>query len=304
MTDPPKKTGITAFLNPEQMNKLNRLVLLSRSVVEGNLAGAHRSPLRGVSAEFADHKAYALGDDIKHIDWKVLGRTDRYYVKRFEDETNLRVYLVVDRSNSMAFSGNGPSKYEYACRLAAAIGYVVVKARDSVGLFLHSDKIDARMAARNSLNHLNNLLKVLQEHSPASTSSIADSLHQVAASVHKRALIVVLSDLLGDETEICRALAHFRKQNHDVIVLHVLDPIELDLSFKKGGLFEDMETGATINVDPRSLAREYERLFGEFLEQYRKSCAGLGIDYRLARTDTPPDTFVRAFLEERQRLAR
>ena len=163
-TDEPKKQGTAAFLKPEEMHSLSRLVLMSRYVVEGNLAGAHRSPLRGQSSEFADHKSYGIGDDPKHIDWKVLGRTDKYYVKRFEDETNLRVYIALDRSHSMGYGSGNVTKYDYACHLAAAIGYVVVKARDSVGLFLHSDKVDLAMEARNSFNHLNNMLKQLQKH--------------------------------------------------------------------------------------------------------------------------------------------
>lgn len=304
MPEADRKEGIAAFLNPGEMHTLGRLVLLSRYVVEGNLAGAHRSPLKGASSEFADHKAYGVGDDPKHIDWRVLGRTDKYYVKRFEDETNLRVYIALDRSRSMAY-GSGPvSKYDFACRLVAALGYVVVKARDSVGLFLHSDKIDATMDARNSLNHLNNMLKLLQQTRPASTTRIAEALHRIAASVHKRALIIVVSDLLGDQEQIHLALAHFRKQLHDVIVFHVLDPLEIDFSFSKGCQFEDLESGELVTADPRSLAREYQRVFGAFLEKYRQTCAGMKIDYRLVRTDIDIEATVRAYLEERRRLSR
>ncbi|MBN1557481.1 MAG: DUF58 domain-containing protein [Lentisphaerae bacterium] len=298
------QTGIAAFLTPEARHTLGRLVLQSRYVVEGNLAGAHRSPLRGASSEFADHKAYSRGDDLKHIDWKVLGRTDRYYVKRYEDETNLRVYLAVDRSRSMAYAGDGITKYAYACRLAAALGYVVVKARDSVGLFLHADTIDVKMDARNSFNHLNNLLTHLQEYPPEGLTDIHGTLNRIAASIRKRALVVVISDLLGDEEAITRAFSHFRKQHHDVIVFQVLDPMEMDLSLRRSCCFEDLETGERITADPRGLAAEYERVFGAFLDRYREACAGLGIDYRIVRTDQPVDTFVRAYLEERRRLSK
>lgn len=297
-----RKEGIAAFLTPAEMHRLGRLALLSRYVVEGNLAGAHRSPLRGASSEFADHRAYNVGDDLKHIDWKVLGRTDKYYVKRFEDETNLRVYIALDHSKSMAYGSNGVTKYDFACHLAAALGYVVVKARDSVGLFLHSDTIDARTEARNSFNHLNNLLKVVQEHPPQGATSVAEALHQIAGSVRRRALIVVISDLLDDEDAIDLALAHFRKQHHDVIVFQVLDPMEIDLTFKKGCQFEDLETGETIAAEPRALVREYRKVFGEFLDKYRQSCAAKHIDYRLARADQSVETFVRAYLEERRRI--
>ncbi len=276
-------------------------MLHSRHVVEGNLAGAHRSPLRGPSSEFADHKSYGQGDDPKHIDWRVLARTEKYYVKRFEDETNLRVYLAVDRSASMGYGSGEVTKYRYACHLAAALGYVTVKARDSVGLILHSDKTDERLGARNSFQHLNNLLKLLQAKEPSSATGIAEALHEIAGSVRRRALIIVISDLLGDEHAINVALAHLRKQHHDVIVLQVLDPVEIDLSLKSACEMTDLETGERMAVHPRGMAEEYRKVFGEFLEQYRKTCAGLHIDYRLARTDQSVETFVRAYLQDRRR---
>jgi uncharacterized protein (DUF58 family) len=305
-TDSAEKEGIRAFLNPEEMHKLNRLVLLSRYVVEGNLAGAHRSPLKGASSEFADHKAYGLGDDPKHIDWRVFGRTERHFIKRYEDDTNLRVYLAVDRSNSMGYGSEekNDTKYRYACRLAAAIGYVVVKARDSLGMYIHADEVDAVMPARNSLNHLNNSLKTLQSFEPASTTEIAGALNQVASSIRHRALVVVISDLLGDQDAINLALAHLRKRKHDVIVLQVLDPYELDLGFKKNCRIEDLESEEKLVIDPRRLRASYSEVFGEFLNGYRQACAGMKIDYRIARTDEPLDAFVRAYLEERRRMSK
>ncbi|OGV59557.1 MAG: hypothetical protein A2498_03140 [Lentisphaerae bacterium RIFOXYC12_FULL_60_16] len=296
--------GIANFLTPGELHKLGRLTLLSRYVVEGNLAGAHKSPQKGSSSEFADHRAYFPGDDPKHIDWKVLGRTDRYFIRRYEDETNLRVYLIVDRSGSMGYGSEKTTKYDYACRLAAAIGYVVVKARDSVGLFLHSDKIDVRMDGGNSFLHLNNLLKRVQSTPCGSQTDLPKVMHQVAEDIRKRALVVVISDLFGTPEEVALAFAHFRKLRHDVIVFHVLDPMEIDLGFRKGAQFVDMETQETINVDPRSLAPSYQRVFAEFLEQYRNACASMNVDYRMVRTDQPVDTFVRAYLEERRRLSR
>jgi uncharacterized protein (DUF58 family) len=305
-TDSAEKEGIRAFLNPEEMHKLNRLVLLSRYVVEGNLAGAHRSPLKGASSEFADHKAYGLGDDPRHIDWRVFGRTERHFIKRYEDDTNLRVYLAVDRSNSMGYGSEekNDTKYRYACRLAAAIGYVVVKARDSLGMYIHADEVDAVMPARNSLNHLNNSLKTLQSFEPASTTEIAGALNQIASSIRHRALVVVISDLLGDQDAINLALAHLRKRKHDVIVLQVLDPYELDLGFKKNCRIEDLESEEKLVIDPRRLRTSYNEVFGEFLNGYRQACAGMKIDYRIARTNEPLDAFVRAYLEERRRMSK
>ena len=303
-SDGPEKEGIAAFLTPEERHRLGRLTLLSRYVIEGNLAGAHRSPLKGQSSEFADHKAYGIGDDPKHIDWRVLARTDKYYVKRFQDETNLRVYLAVDRSASMNYGSGDVTKYEYACHLAAAIGYVIVKARDSVGLYLHSDKIDMVMDARNSYLHLNNLLKQLQEHDPEGETDVAEALHQIAGKIRRRALVIVISDLLGDQEAINVALAHLRKQHHDVIVMHVLDPAEIDLDFKQPQEFTDLETGETLSVNPRALAKDYQKIFGEFLETYEKTCASMKIDYRLARTDQTLAKFVQAYMQERIRLSK
>ena len=299
-----KKEGISAFLTPQERQNLNRLTLQSRYVVEGNLAGRHRSPNRGASTEFADHRAYFPGDDPKRLDWKVLGRTDRYFVRRYQDETNLRVYIVVDRSGSMGYGSGSVTKYVYACRLAAAIGYTILKSRDSVGLYVYSKTVDTAIGARNSVAHLNNLLKTLQQFKTESDTSTAPALHRVAEDVHRRALIVLISDLFDDPPEVIKALAHFRKQHHDVIVFHTLDPLELDLSASKGAEFEDMETGETIIADPRALGDEYKRVMSAFIEQYRQPCVEMNIDYRVVNTGNPLDTFVRAYLEERRRLSR
>ena len=296
--------GITHFLKPQELKHLGRLMVQSRYVVEGNLAGRHRSPAKGASTEFADHRAYIEGDDPKRIDWKVLGRTERYYVRRYEDETNLRVYLIVDRSASMGYTSKGLSKYDYACRLAAAIGYVVVKGRDSIGLYLYADKIDVASGARNSFAHLNNVLKTLQQHEPASSTDTAKTLHQIAESVHRRGLIVLFSDLFDQPREVVKALAHFRKHHHDVIVLNILDPEELDFTFKKSAEFEDMETGEKLTADPQSLAADYRKAFAEFLDEYRGPCAEMNIDYRIVNTSQPPELFIRAFLEERRKFSK
>ena len=300
------ETGIRAFLNPAQMAKLNRLALESRYVVEGTLAGRHRSAQKGASTEFADHRAYQPGDDLKRIDWKVLGRTEKYYVRRYQDETNLRVYLLVDRSGSMNYAAEPerPTKYRYACTLAAAIGYVVLKARDSVGLYIYGEKLDAALPCKNDFNSLNNALTVLQNTEPAQGTDGAAAMHLVAESIRRRALVVILSDLLDDADAIVKAIAHFRSNNHDVIVFHVLDPVEIDLPLKRGAEFKDLETGERLIADPRALADAYKEAFGAFLDTYRTACADLKVDYRICRTDEPVDTFVRAYLEERRRASR
>jgi uncharacterized protein (DUF58 family) len=300
------ETGIRAFLNPAQLATLNRLALNSRYVVEGTLAGRHRSAQKGSSTEFADHRAYIAGDDLKRIDWKVLGRTDKYFIRRYQDETNLRVYLLVDRSGSMNYSSSPdrPTKFQYACTLAAALGYVVLKARDSVGFYLYGEKLDAALPCKNGFNNLNNALSTLQEFKPAKGTNSAAVMHEIAEAINRRAMVIIISDLLDNAEEVTKALAHFRKNLHDVIVFQTLDPAELNLSLRRGAEFEDLETGERLIADPRNLAAEYKEVFGAFLDTYRKSCAEMKVDYRICRTDDSPDTFVRAYLEERRRASR
>ena len=301
-----KKEGIAAYLNAAQMAKLNQLALNSRYVVEGTLAGRHRSAQKGSSTEFADHRAYMPGDDLKRIDWKVLGRTDKYYIRRYQDETNLRVYLLMDRSGSMNYTSDPdrPTKYSYASTLAAALGYVVLKARDSVGMYIYGEKMDAALPCKNSFSGLNNSMKILQGFKPEKGTNGAEVMHQIAEAISRRALVVIISDLLDDQEAIIKAIAHFRKNMHDVIVFHVFDPAELTLDLKRGAQFEDLETGEKIIADPRSMSKEYKDIMGKFLERYRETCAEMKVDYRLVTTDEPVDTFVRAYLEERKRMSR
>ncbi len=298
------KSGIEACLSVDDRTRLQRLVLLSRNVVEGNLSGAHRSPLRGVSSEFSDHKQYGQGDDPKYMDWRVVARTDKYYVKRFEDETNLRVYLVLDRSGSMGYGSGSITKYAYALQLAAAIGYVVVKARDAIGLFLHAEGMDAQMPARNSMQHLNDIIRQGMQFPPqrGREGNLAEALHIVASSVRRRALVVVLSDLLGDEGETRKAMAHLRKKHHDVIALQILDPAELDLTVGQGNLFVDLETGERLPASPEEIRSAYVASFGKFLDDYQRHCAAMGIDYRIARTDERLARFMRGWLLQRRKF--
>jgi uncharacterized protein (DUF58 family) len=293
--------GIARFLTPQELQRLGRLVLQSRSVVEGTLAGRHRSSMKGVSSEFAEHRAYIAGDDPKHIDWKVLGRTDRYYVRRYQDETNLRVYLVVDRSGSMGYTSHGRTKYQYACRLAAAIGYVVVKAKDSIGLYLYSENLDGEMGAKNSFAHLHNALEFLHQQKPAGGTHTAQTLHRIADNIRRRALIVLCSDLLDEPAQVIKALAHFRKQHHDVILFQTLDPAEIEFPFRQGGEFVDLETGERVVTEPRAVRAEYRRVFEAFLARYRQACNELKIDYRVAPTHQPLDRLVREYLEQRKK---
>lgn len=296
--------GIADYLTAEDRRRIERLMLQSRHVVEGSLAGRHRSPLKGASSEFADHRSYIQGDDPRKIDWKVFGRTDRHYIKRYEDETLLRVYFILDRSGSMDYGSGARTKWDYACRLACALGFVVTRARDAAGLVVFGEKTDLNLPPRNSVAQWNNAMRSLQDLRPGDKTHTAKTLHQVADGVQRRALIVLMSDLYDDAEAITKALAHFRKQHHDVIVFHTLDPMELDFSFKKGGEFIDQETGEKIVADPKALAADYRKAFGDFLDDWRRRCRELNVDYRLANTSHEIGHFVKAYLDERRRTAK
>jgi uncharacterized protein (DUF58 family) len=297
-------SGIADLLTPEDRQRIDRLLLQSRMVVEGSLAGRHRSPLKGASSEFADHRTYIAGDDPRKIDWKVFGRTDRHYIRRYEDETLLRVYFIVDRSGSMDYGSGKWTKFQYACRLACALGYVVTKARDAAGLVVFGEKMDLNLPPRNAVAQWNNAMRALQEIKASDKTHTAKTLHQVADSIQRRALVVLFSDLYDDADAVTKGLAHFRKQNHDVILFHTLDPMELDFSFKKGGEFIDLETGEKLLADPKALASDYRQAFGEFLSDWRRRCRELKIDYRLANTSADIGNFVKAYLDERKRMSK
>ncbi|MGB8352419.1 MAG: DUF58 domain-containing protein, partial [Chthoniobacteraceae bacterium] len=223
--------GITDFLSPETMRKLESLVVRSRYVVEGFRAGMHASPLKGASIEFADHRQYVKGDSLRNLDWKVFGRTERYYVKRFEEETSLRTHIIIDGSGSMAYASEGqPTKYQYACRVAAALGYIVAHQQDSLGLTIYDDAIRQEIPTRSGMRHLRVFVERLAAHEPKNRTDTGRALHTLAESISRRGLIILISDLFDDPEAVFHAIAHFRKKMHDVVLLQVLDPCELDLS--------------------------------------------------------------------------
>lgn len=296
--------GIQKLLSKEEIASLRNLEIGSRFTVEGRLQGAHKSPLKGFSIEFADYRPYVKGDDIKHLDWKVFARNERLYVRQYEQECNLRVYMLVDGSASMRFGHDRLSKYRYACRLAAALAYVTVQQQDSVGLTLFDRHIRAQLPARSSREHLRLLGDSLEQHEPANETDVAETLHRLAQSVQRRALVVLFSDMLDDLGTINKALAHFRRRKHDVIVYHVLDPAEINFPFHDIGNFQDMETGRNVITNPREIRHAYQEAIQEFLFACQKICAGLDIDYALSTTDVPPTEFLRRHLARRSRTGR
>ena len=296
--------GITDFLSPETMRKLESLVVRSRYVVEGFRAGMHASPLKGASIEFADHRQYVKGDSLRNLDWKVFGRTERYYVKRFEEETSLRTHIIIDGSGSMAYCSEGhPTKYQYACRVAAALGYIVAHQQDSLGLTIYDDAIRQEIPARSGMRHLRVFVERLAAHEPKNRTDTGRALHTLAESISRRGLIILISDLFDDPEAVFHAIAHFRKKMHDVVLLQILDPCELDLSIDSVAEFIDMETGEKLELDPALARLGYKKELQKAIDDCRQKCAVMNVDYRIISTAENFDDFVAQYLAERRRMS-
>jgi uncharacterized protein (DUF58 family) len=296
--------GISDFLTPEAMRKLETLAIRSRYVVESARAGSHKSPLKGSSQEFADHRQYVKGDNLRNLDWKVFGRTDRYYVKQYEEETSLRVNLIIDGSASMAYGADGrKTKYHYASHVAAALGYIVGKQQDSLGLTIYDNEVRQKIPCRSGMRHLRTVLEVLGKNEPKDKTDTGKALHALAEQLSRRSLIVLMSDLFDDPDAVFHAVAHFRKKMHDVILLQILDPAELELSMNRVSIFIDMETGEKLEIDPTLARLEYKRTLQEAIDRCRERCAMLNVDYRLVSTGESFEDFVHQYLAERRRMS-
>lgn len=274
----------------------------ARLVVEGFIAGLHRSPYHGFSVEFAEHRQYMPGDPLRNIDWKVYGKTDRYFVKEFEEETNLKAYLLLDISGSMGYSSNGINKLEYGSYLCAALSYLMLKQRDSVGLVIFDQKIKKYIPPKSTLSHLHNILRELDKLSPSEPTNISSTLHQMAEKIKRRGLIILLSDLFDQPEEIISGLKHFRHKKHEVIVFHILDPKEQSFAFENEAVFKDLETNEEIMTSPWQIRKEYQERLKELLNRYTLECRESMIDYVLLDTSVPFDRALFSYLNKRQRL--
>ncbi|MFA6930329.1 MAG: DUF58 domain-containing protein [Lentisphaeria bacterium] len=283
----PSKDGIERLLNPQEITRLGQLAIGSRFVVEGALAGAHRSPLKGFSVEFADHRQYVAGDDLRTLDWRVFGRNERLYIRQYEEETSLRVHLLVDASRSMAYASKDISKYQFACRCAACLAYVVIHRQDNIGLALFDQKCRILLPPRGGAEHLRLLCNTMADRQPAEQSNFSNALHQLAEKFNKRGLVILFSDLFEDLENLRSVLAHFRRKRHDVIVYQILDREELDFSFRDIGAFEDLESGEKIITNPKDIRAEYQYALQNFLTSCRGVCAELDVEYLLALSDEP-----------------
>jgi len=290
-----------AFLDFDTLSRLSNMQLLAKTVVEGFILGLHRSPYRGFSVEFAEYRQYAPGDEIRHLDWKLYGKTDRYYVKQFEEETNLNCHILLDCSASMGY-GSGPvTKLQYGCFLAASLAYFMMLQRDATGLVLFDSQIRTLLPPRSRLTHLHRMLAELESAKPAGPTAAARPLHDLAESLKKRGLIVFISDLFDEPEQVLGGLQHFRFLGNDVIVFHVVDPAELKFPFEQITEFIDPETGERITTAPDAVRRHYLEEMEQFYAQYRRGCADLKVDYRLFDTATPLELALSEYLYKRGR---
>ncbi len=290
------------ILTPDIISRLNNLSLKARFVVEGFIVGLHKSPYHGFSVEFSEHRAYGAGDEIRHVDWKLWGKTDRFFIKQFEEETNLKSYLLVDQSLSMTYKSKKMTKLEYAQILAASLGYLMLKQQDAVGLTLFDDRIRVNIPARSKRSHLNIILSQMQNIIAGPETTIAPVLHKTAEAIKKRGLIILISDLFDDPDKVLSGLQHFRYKGHEVIVFHVLDPQELILDFTQRTRFRDMESGEEIVTDPWHIQSDYQKSMEQFCDYIKSNCRQKNIDYVQLSTDLPLDMALSEYLIKRKRI--
>jgi uncharacterized protein (DUF58 family) len=287
------------FLDPKTLAKIERLDLIARLVVEGFVTGLHKSPYHGFSVEFAEHREYAPGDDIKHVDWKVYGRTDRYCIKEYEEETNLGAHILLDASESMAYKSGAVSKLEYGQFVAASLAYLILNQRDSVGLATFDNEVRSFLPPSQHASHLKLLIHELSKVEPREKSAIGDVLHAMAERIRRKGLVIVISDLLDDPSEVLFGLRHLRHKKHEVILFHVLDSAELEFPFSSTVKFEGLEGLLEEVVDPVAIRKGYLAELRAFLDQIRRGCRNNRIDHVLLDTSQPLDVALSTYLARR-----
>lgn len=292
------------FLHPEAIGRIARLDLRARHVVEGFLAGIHKSPYFGQSIEFLQHRQYAPGDELRHVDWKVWAKQDRFYVKQFEEDTNLRATLVVDVSRSMSY-GSGPlNKYEYGATVAASLAYLVLRQQDAVGCVAFDEAVRTKVPQKTKRSHLNSIIQALDASAPREKTDIGAILRTVAEAYPRRGLIILISDLLVDRTGLFKGIKLLRQHGHDVLVFHIMDDDELDFQFSGPTRFEGLEIDEQLACNPRALREGYLESLNAYLDEVRHGCAKNGVQYKLVRTSEPLDGALATFLTDRRQMLR
>jgi uncharacterized protein (DUF58 family) len=287
------------YLDPELLQKLGDLEIIAREAVEGLRVGSHRSPLRGFSTEFAHHRQYAPGDAIRDLDWRVYGRTDRYYTKLYEAETNFDCYILMDASTSMSYGSGKVSKIEYSKYLAASLSYLILNQRDSVGLSIFDSKVRAYLPPRSNKSIILQIEQILREIEPTPSDSIAKQLHDIALQINRRSFVILISDLFADVDDIMQGLDHLKFDGHNVVVFHTLDPYELEFPFKGTWCFDGLEGEEEVITQSERIRDEYLANFNEYRQELRSRCIGSHVDYTMVDTSRPLDAVLSEFLQNR-----
>lgn len=290
------------YFDPDGLARVGNMELVARQVVEGFLTGRHRSPYHGFSVEYLDHRAYCPGDAIRSIDWKILARSDKYFVKLFQDETNLRATILLDCSRSMTFRDDGMSKLAYGSYLAASLSYLLLQQNDAVGLVLFDTQVRDHVRPRARKTQFRRILDALESSQSGGDTDVGAVLHQVAEQVHRRGLVLVISDLIDDPSRVADGLQHFRHQHHEVVVFHVMDHAELTFPFDRWTQFKDMEGSARLVANPNMLRTRYLARLQCFLDELKAACFERNVSYTLADTRQPYDVFLAAYLEKRAHM--
>ncbi len=297
---PPSSNSSDLTLDPAALDRFGRLELLARLIVEGVMSGLHKSPYKGFSVEFAEHRHYGPGDEIRHIDWRAFGKTDRYYVKEFEEETNLKAYLVVDTSGSMGYAGRTMSKIEYARQLAAALAYLMIGQRDAVGLITFDSAIRSMIPALSAPSHFSVVCKSLSDARVGGETPLSGILHGLAERIKRRGLVIVISDGFDTLDLLTNALQHLRHRRHEVLFFHVLAPEEEEFPFRRPARFRNLEKqDQRLLVDPAAMRKAYLEKFNAFREALVERARAMGADYHKASTAVPHDKTILDYLATR-----
>ncbi len=291
------------YLDPAIISKLNSLELRARLVVEGFIVGLHRSPYHGFSVEFTQHKPYMQGDSPKDIDWKVFGKTEKFFIKQYEEETNLRSYILLDTSRSMNYaSGGNVRKINYASTLVAALGYLMVEQQDAVGLALYAEKINKFLPPKATKTYLLEIYKLLSAINPSDKTQTASSLNSIAEKIKRRGLVIIISDFFDDINLVLKSLKHFRYKNNEVIIFQILDPLERSFAFGRDAIFKDLETLDEITTQPYQIQKAYAEAMNQFTQTIKRECLNSNIEYNLIDTSTPFDKALFSYIQKRSRL--
>jgi uncharacterized protein (DUF58 family) len=294
--------GKQKYLDPAGLHRVGNMELVAKQVVEGFLTGRHRSPYHGFSVEYLDHRAYTPGDEIRNLDWKIVARSDKYYVKLYEEETNLRAYILLDCSSSMQFSSGDQSKLSWGSYLAAALTYLLLRQNDAVGLVEFDSGVRKFIPPRAHPTQFRRILDSLDGIEPGGETDVGAVLHEAAERTKRRGLIIVISDLIDNEESIASGLGHFRHNNHEVIVFHTMDPAELEFPYDRLTRFKDMEGAGRVVANPKSLRARYLSRINQFTDTVKRDCFERRISYELCDTSQPYDRFLAAYLDKRSRI--